>query len=160
MKRLLPLAVLPLFLSHCAPTVPAEADEVAQRFTSGIRADNEPPAPDTSGIRVPILRASAWGAPRYTVMKDGSYIARYKHGTDTLDIVGTSRPVKRESFDYPGTVTVMGRQLATYDSGNEDPELTTEPFSLTAPDGRTATYCLVLGGAQGGLAKRVPVVGW
>ncbi|MGC4015021.1 MAG: hypothetical protein QM755_10985 [Luteolibacter sp.] len=163
MKKLLPLLALPLVLSQCA-TTPAEEDEVAQRFSTGIHADNEPPAPDTSGIRVPILRAPAWearfGKPRYTVMKDGSYIARYRDGQDYLEIVGTQRPVKKNSFAYPGSLQAMGRKVEYYDSGNEEPELTTEPITLTAPDGRTANYCLVFGGSKPGIAKRVPAIGW
>jgi len=158
-KSLLPLVVLPWFLSQCA-TTPREEDEVTQRFSTGVRADNEKGTADTTGIRVPILRAPAWGQPRYTVMKDGSYIARYRNGNDYLEIVGTSRAVKRNPFDYPGSITVMGRQVAFYDSGNEEPELSTEPFALTAPDGRAATYCLVFGGSKAGIAKRVPVIGW
>lgn len=159
MKQLLPLAVLPFVLSQCA-TKPAEEDEVTQRFSTGVRADNDKGTTDTSGVRVPILRAPTWGQPRYTIMKDGSYIARYQHGTDYLEIVGTSRAVKRNSFDYPGAVTVMGRKVASYDSGNEEPELSTEPITLTAPDGRTATYCIVFGGSKPDIGKRVPVIGW
>jgi hypothetical protein len=122
-------------------------------------------------LRAPDLE-KRWGKPRLTVDSDGSYSLNYsnpKRGFQHLIIYGSPRqfapagPLPPDYLDLkfvPGasapttgpvsqnwqTTTLFGRTIryciTSPDSGADVAEFTTETFTLTGPDGRTASYCL------------------
>ncbi|NJM36768.1 MAG: hypothetical protein HC845_02230 [Akkermansiaceae bacterium] len=103
------------------------------------------------------------------------------HGQPELDMTGFSRvtyvrdgapddlaevyflgskgtPVETEEKE---TITVMGKTVKTYGSGNEEPAFSTQPVQLTAPDGKTAYYSFQFHGKN--LFKnreKIPQFGW
>ena len=148
-------------------------DDLDHKLMPGLYAASTPGQSAPTGVAVPLLRApeweSAYGKPTYRIMKDGSYIADYKgHGDssnggsrDYLTIIGTSRKLSALPFPVTqGPWRVLGKDVAWFWSGNESPEITTEAFSLTAPDGRTSTYKIIFGGSDRALEKRLPKICW
>jgi hypothetical protein len=131
--------------------------------------DFSKPTTDLSKVNVPLLRApgleAGQGKPVYSVMDDGSYIARSHWGRGKyLVIVGTLRSGNQPDDDVHGTFNLMGRRQNYYFSGNEDPELTSMITSLRGPDGRRGNYVIVFGALRnelkGDFARAVPDLGW
>lgn len=120
-------------------------------------------------LRAPSLEKQ-WGKPKLTVAADGSYCLYYsnpKRSFQHLAIYGSpaqytpagavppaymditvaeGRPTTAPVTQKWQTVSALGRNLrycvTSPDSGADVAELTTETVTLTAPDGRTASYCL------------------
>lgn len=109
---------------------------------------------DLSRIKVPILKASGLGKPTYSVMGDGSYVARYDFGKKYVYVMGTSRPAKTFSYPPEGSFRFLNQSTGYYGTGNEDPEYTSAVTSLTAPDGRTANYAVVYGIGSGSIQMK------
>jgi hypothetical protein len=165
-------------LAACAPTgttsapspSPIEQGDAVDHVLSGTLAMDPISSPTgTSGITVPILRAPAleakYGKPKYHVMSDGSYQARYDWGQMYLKIVGTQRPPVPKDYDTDSSFDLLGKTQGAYGTGNEDPEFTSKAARLTAPDGRSANYIIIYGGnrdhiTQQGLLKSVPKFSW
>jgi hypothetical protein len=174
----LPAICLPvLILASCAtkpvasqPSSEEQGDMVDHILTYTVAMDPPPSSDNPAAITVPILRApgleAKYGKPKYDVMRDGSYIARYKWGKSVyLGILGTPRPGTTFGYDTRGTIDFMGSRHGYYVTGNEDPEITSKITRLTAPDGRSANYLVVFGGDRDdisikGLEATVPKFGW
>ena len=138
--------------------------ELNGRDNSGSEANIKVPV-----LRAPSLEKQ-WGKPLLTVAADGSYALHYsnpKRRFQHLSIYGSpaqytpagpvppsysdltftaNGPATRRVDQKWQTATALGRQLrycvTSPDSGADVAELTTETVTLTAPDGRTASYCL------------------
>lgn len=168
---LLPISLLALHsCSTSSSSVPINGDLVSGVLNGDLVDEYAFSSSDPARITVPILKApdleAKFGKANYAVMADGSYAARHSIGGGRyFTIVGTSRPAKRFSYDVHGTLVMMGKPNGYYVTGNEDPEITTKPMVLRAPDGKSATYVLIHGGRQGqddgqSLARDIPRLAW
>lgn len=113
-----------------------------------------------------------WGKPKLLVAADGSYHLRYvnpQRSFQALYIYGSPKsfapaagsppPIAGETFDYTKhelvsvqrpqewkTLTIAGKAVRYYvsqaETGADPVGLSTETFTLTAPDGRTGSYML------------------
>lgn len=151
MKFIIPLLPF-LLLASCATKAtrpspaPVEVNDLADGIIKNELADYSVTYPsDISAIKVPILKASGYGNPKYSVMDDGSYLATYRQGKKYLHILGTQRPPVTFSYPPIGTIRLLNQTVGYYGTGNEDPEYTSKVTSFTAPDGRTANYAIVYG---------------
>jgi hypothetical protein len=161
MNRIALLTICAACLTQCIHSGPPPLDDaVSRKFAPGAYQEMAPASTDPTRIRVPILKARGFGPPSFSVMADGSYIARYEKGDDYLEIIGTVRHLPRKRFATAGTLDLMGRPARYFVSGNERPEITTEPVILTSPDGGMAAYAIVLGGQNPGLESRMPQFAW
>lgn len=144
---LLPAA---LFLLHSCGNVTSSTAQGGPDLVDNVLAgdlvdENAFVSKDPGRISVPILYApdleAKYGRPSYSVMKDGSYFAHYDlGGGHYFDIIGTSRSAKASGHRPNGTVSIMGKSTGFFYTGNEDPEITTQPVKLRTPNGREATY--------------------
>ena len=178
MIRLPSVLLFTVLLAGCATKVPGPADSPFDQSEDvvgniigrhAMMEDFSKPTTDLSRVNVPILRApgleAGHGKPVYSVMDDGSYIARYHWGRGKyLSIVGTRRSGNPPADAVHGTFDLMGGRQNYYFSGNEDPELTSMMASLKGPDGRSGNYVIVFGTlrneVKGDFARAVPQLGW
>jgi hypothetical protein len=165
-----------LFALHSCTNVAAPSatgsttDLVAGVLAGELVDENAYASKDPARISVPILRApdleAKYGKPEYSVMADGSYAANHRlPGGSYLRIVGTPRPPKKLPYDAHGPLTLMGRHIGFFTTGNEDPEITSESIVMRAPDGRSATYVVTHGGRTGSvtemsLSRGLPRLSW
>jgi hypothetical protein len=102
---------------------------------------NGKPEMDVSGIsRVSYVRN---GAPK-------DVVEIYYHGQNSSQI----------NTDDKSTVTVMGRKVQTYPSGNEIAAFATQPILLTAPNGKSAWYSFQFNNERLYKTREIPQFGW
>lgn len=145
-----------LLAASCAPPDTAETyrNTGAKRETAALVAPF--PRVVSPGWRVmgngkPSLDVT--GYCRVSWVRDGSpqdVVEVFYHGSDN----------PRVTTDDSSTVTVMGRSLQTYDSGNEDPAFATQPVWLTAPDGRSGYYSFQFHNRHLHKTRDIPRFGW
>jgi hypothetical protein len=162
LQKLLIVPLALLTLTHCGTTTPE--DDITRQIRGDVYYPATPPAKHLLAISVPILKPLTATTPAtYRITPDGSYIAHYPDlpGGEYITITGTPRNLTSpHTFSPNGNVTVMGKSVPFYFSGNEDPEISTWTFTLTHPDGRRGTYQINSGGSRGNLEKRLPSLGW
>ncbi len=164
MKHTLLLSAAVLALHSCANVAAPSASGTTPDLVAGVLSgdlvdENAYASKDPARISVPILRApdleAKNGKPEYSVMADGSYVAYHQlPGGRYLRIVGTPRPPKKLGYDAHGPLTLMGRDIGYFTTGNEDPEITSESTVMKAPDGRSATYVVIHGGLTGRVTEK------
>jgi hypothetical protein len=93
------------------------------------------------------------GFSRITYQKNDApkdVVEVYYHGMDGSQI----------TTDDKSSVTIMGKKVQTYDSGNEDPAFATQPFLLTAPNGKSSYYSFQFNNANLYKTRAIPQFGW
>ncbi|MEO5716850.1 MAG: hypothetical protein ABIT37_25445 [Luteolibacter sp.] len=93
------------------------------------------------------------GYSRVGYVKDGSpkdVVEVFYHGQD-------NPRVQTEEQEF---VTIMGRKLQTYSSGNEDPAFATQPVLLAAPNGKSAYYSFQFNNEHLYKTRQIPGFGW
>jgi hypothetical protein len=141
--------------------------------------------------RTPVLRGAYfeknWGKPDVEVMSDGTYQLRYRQGTSLNHLMVRSltkpEPTPATAPDWvdpnegpegPDPIThrqawrhttILGKPVKWYQKDNgggaDFPAYRTEDFALTAPDGRTGFYrIIVFSDSESKVADWIPRVGW
>ncbi len=59
-----------------------------------------------------------------------------------------------------GQLTIMGQHVDFYGSGNEDPEISTQPMQLTSPAGDTAWFSFSFSAKEHLQGKNIPAFTW
>ena len=93
------------------------------------------------------------GYSRVSYVKDGS-------PTDEVEVFYHGQDNPRIDTNAQEFVTIMGRKVQTYPSGNEDPAFSTQPFLLTAPDGKSAYYSFRFNNERLYKTRDIPQFGW
>lgn len=159
MKSLLP-ALLPLLsLTACTtPPAPPAAQTIPQ---------DELPSqwPQCPGL------ASTWGPARgpssqLNGRQAMTYVKPGTRGSHVLVIYEGRNPRFPEIRDFAGKhasdgqLTILGRSVDFYGSGNEDPEISTQPMQLTSPDGQTGWFSFDFSSPEHLKGKNIPVFTW
>jgi len=93
------------------------------------------------------------GFSRVSYVKDGA-------PKDVVEVFYHSQKNSRITTDDKSFVTIMGRKVQTYPSGNEDPAFATQPILLTAPNGKSAYYSFQFNNEHLYKTRRIPEFGW
>jgi hypothetical protein len=149
------LAASLLFISCEAP------DPAAARQNVAMERENEAAAAILPRVTTPGWRAQGGGKPfldvtgysRVSYVKDGS-------PDDVVEVFYHGKDNPRVDTDSPESVTIMGRKVQTYASGNEDPAFATQPILLTAPDGKSAYYSFQFHNGHLYKTREIPQFGW
>lgn len=93
------------------------------------------------------------GFSRVSYVRDGApkdVVEIFYHGQNSSQI----------TTDDKSSITVMGRNVQTYPSGNEDPAFATQPILLTAPNGKSAYYSFQFNNDNLYKTRKIPQFGW
>ena len=109
----------------------------------------------------PGWRALGNGRPEMDV-SGISRVSYVRNGSpkDVVEIFYHGRNNSRITTDDKSTVTVMGRKVQTYPSGNEDVAFATQPILLTAPNGKSAYYSFQFNNEHLYKTREIPQFGW
>lgn len=110
-------------------------------------------------------------SPGWRVMGDGkpsmdvsgfSNVSYVKEGApdDIVDIFYHGKKDHRIITDDPSTVTIMGKTVQTYGSGNENVAFATQRLLLTAPNGKSAYYSFQFNNKNLYESRKIPEFGW
>lgn len=95
-----------------------------------------------------------------------SYVKPGKtHGHVTITYEGKNPrfPIIRSSdgkLASDGQMTIMGKRVDFYGSGNEDAEISTQPMQLTSPAGDTAWFSFSFSAKEHLGGKNIPAFTW
>jgi hypothetical protein len=96
--------------------------------------------------------------------KQGVYWMKPGGGHVTVVYQGTVQPREIRNFDgtraSDGQLTVMGRVVDFYGSGNEEPEIATQAIALTLPGGGTGWFTFEFSAKEHLKGKNIPVFTW
>ncbi len=93
------------------------------------------------------------GFSRVTYVRNGA-------PDDVVEVFYQGDKNHRITTDDPSSVTIMGRKVQTYDSGNEDVAFATQPIQLKAPNGKTAFYSFQFHNERLYKSREIPEFGW
>jgi hypothetical protein len=79
---------------------------------------------------------------------------------DIVEIFYHGKKDHRIITDDPSTVTIMGKTVQTYGSGNENVAFATQRFILTAPNGKSAYYSFQFNNENLYNTRKIPDFGW
>ena len=110
-------------------------------------------------------------SPGWRVMGDGkplmdvsgfSRVSYVKDGApkDIVEIFYHGKKDHRIITDDPSTVTIMGKTVQTYGSGNENVAFATQRLLLTAPNGQSAYYSFQFNNENLYKSRKIPDFGW
>lgn len=104
-------------------------------------------------------RLSVLGVPTVTYSNpklDGGYVR--------VSYLGKAKPMTITSHDgrlaSDGKLFIMGRTVDFYHSGNEGPEISTQPMLLTSPSGWTGWYAFSFASKEHLAGKNLPAFTW
>jgi hypothetical protein len=144
MKIITLLFMSALMAISCAPTKP---DPIASVFPRVIS-----PGWKVSGDGQPSMDVT--GFSRVTYTRDGA-------PDDVAEVYFLGSKGTAVQGGNEESVTIMGKAVATYASGNEDPAFSTQPVQLTSPNGKTAYYSFQFHGENFYKNRqKIPQFGW
>ena len=79
---------------------------------------------------------------------------------DVAEVFHHGQDNSRITTDDKSSVTIMGRKVQTYGSGNEDVAFATQPILLTSPGGKSAYYSFQFHNENLYKTRKIPQFGW
>ena len=79
---------------------------------------------------------------------------------DVAEVFHHGQDNSRITTDDKSSVTIMGRKVQTYGSGNEDVAFATQPILLTSPGGKSAYYSFQFHNEKLYKTRKIPQFGW
>jgi hypothetical protein len=154
------LTILPTVL--CLHTVSCEAPNPTPTYEEVISKLQE----ETKGAVFPRVISPGWrvmgsGKPEMDV-SGVSRVSYVRNGApkDVVEIFYHGQNNSRITTDDKSSVTVMGQNVQTYGSGNEDVAFATQPLLLTAPNGKSAYYTFQFNHEHLYKTRDIPQFGW
>lgn len=154
------LSFLPITLSLCAVSCEAPNPAAAQQNVVTDR-ENEAASATLPRVITPGWHAQGNGKP-FPDVSGYSRVGYVKDGSpkDVVEVFYHGQDNPRINTDDQEFVTVMGRKVQTYSSGNEDVAFATQPILLTAPNGKSAYYSFQFNNEHLYHTRKIPEFGW
>ena len=153
-----PVALLAFLTISCGTRNPAPSP-TSQKIISGLERKSDEgvyPRVISPGWRVqgdgkPSMDVS--GVRRVGYVKIGA-------PDDVAEVFYHGQDNSRITTDDKSSVTIMGRKVQTYGSGNEDVAFATQPILLTSPGGKSAYYSFQFHNENLYKTRKIPQFGW
>lgn len=146
----------------CLYTVSCEAPNPTPTYEEVIsRVEKENQDAVFPRVTSPGWRVMGDGKPEMSV-RGVSTMSYVKNGApdDTVIITYHGQKNPRITTDDKSSVTVMGKNVQTYGSGNEIVAFATQPVLLTAPNGKSAYYTFEFNNENLYHTRKIPQFGW
>ena len=157
--RLLLIALVSLFVGSCSTPTPggtetaeAGAEELPKVW---------PRCPEWEKLCGPAKGPDLWltGKQAMIYIKPGK-----DHDSIRIIYEGKNKPREIRNMDgtysSDGKIAILGQQVDFYGSGNEEPEISTQPTLLTSPDGWSGWFSFDFSSREHLQGKNIPAFAW